>query len=250
MAQAEKLETKVEPRVRERVVDSAEPDYIREKLLEIGWIQKSLYSGDYWFFAHDFKKVGITRKTVSDLLGSIIKKPDPKKLGRGEKSFGQHLTEMQDYYDIKIILLEGSWDTISPRHQIVSGRGIEYYTWNMVWNFLRTWQDRGFSLELTANEGHTIRRLNELYAYYQNPSHTGGLNKRNIVGDPRILALQCGGIGIKYGQVLLEHFGSLQNIANAAIEDFLKVGGIGEKRAEALAIHFKRGAFVTKEETN
>ena len=241
------LEDKAMEQTRIKRADSNEPATIVDKLLLTGWERKPMYSGDYFFHTVDFKKVGITRKTVEDLLGSIGNKPNPEKPGRKEKSFGQHLEEMADYYNIKIILLEGSWRKVSPEQYIVSRRGIEYYTWDMAWNFLRTWQDRGYSVELTINEGHTIQRLNALYAYYMKPSHTGGLNKYSIVGDSRLLALRCGGVGIKYGQALLDHFGSLQNIANANFNDLLKLDGIGDKRAENIVMHFRRGSKVQEE---
>jgi len=226
--------------VRIKRVDSNEPATIVDKLLLTGWERKPMFSGDYFFHTVDFKKVGITRKTVEDLLNSISHKPNPEKPGRKEKSFGQHLEEMADYYNIKIILLEGSWRIMSPEQHIVSKRGIEYYTWDMVWNFLRTWQDRGYSIEPTINEGHTIQRLNALYAYYQKPSHTGGLNTRNLVGDDRVLAMPSGCRG-KIGLKLLQELGSLQNIASASFNRLQSIEGIGEKRAESIVLHFRRG---------
>lgn len=219
-------------------VDSREPATIVDKLVETGWERKPLYSGDYFFHTIDFKKVGIARKTISDLLSSISKKPNPEKPGQKEKSFGQHLEEMADYYDVKIILLEGSWQIMSPSQHIVSARGIEYYTWDMVWNFLRTWQDRGYSIELTINEGHTIQRLNALYAYYQKPYHTGAL-PHNWAGDDRVLAMPSGCRG-KTGLKLLEELGSLQAIANTDYNRLLSIEGIGEKRAERIVLHFRR----------
>lgn len=226
--------------------DSNEPSSIVDKLLLTGWERKPMYSGDYFFHAVDYKKVGITRKTVEDLLSSIGHKPNPEKPGRKEKSFGQHLEEMADYYDIKIIILEGSWRKVSPEQYIVSRRGIEYYTWDMAWNFLRTWQDRGYGIELTINEGHTIQRLNALYAYYQKPSHTGGLNARSLVGDDRVLAFPSGCRG-KTGLKLLEELGSLQAIANTSFDKLLAVDGIGDKRAESIVMHFRRGSKVQTE---
>ena len=226
--------------IRIKRADSNEPATIVDKLLLTGWERKQMYSGDYFFHTIDFKKVGITRKTVEDLLNSISHKPNPEKPGRKEKSFGQHLEEMADYYDIRIIMLEGSWRKVLPEQYIVSRRGIEYYTWDMAWNFLRTWQDRGYGIELTINEGHTIQRLNALYAYYQKPGHTGGLNTRTLVGDDRVLAFPSGCRG-KTGLKLLEDIGSLQNIANTNFDRLLTVDGVGTKRAESIVMHFRRG---------
>ena len=41
-------------------------------------------------------------------------------------------------------------------------------------------------------------------------------------------------IGPKYAKALLEHFGSIENIANASEKELAEVGGIGEKRAKIL----------------
>ena len=234
--------------IREKKVDSREPEEARNKLLELGWIQQQLDFGDFEFMAYDMKTVGITRKFIDDLLHSLNAKGDPSLAARKGKLFGQQLGEMLDVYDINIILVEGSWKMISPQQQLVSGRGVERYTWDSIWNFLRTWQDKGFTLELTANLGHTIHRLNSLYAYYSEPYHTGGINRRNIIGDPRLLAMDCEGVGMKYRQMVLDHFGSLRAIANASIEDFLKIEGIGEQRATSLVMHFAKD--TRKEKSN
>jgi len=212
-----------------KTVDTAEPGTIVSKLLETGWVRQRLYSGDYKFYTYNYLSVGITRKTVNDLLSSMT------------KVFGNQLEEMRDFYDIKIILLEGNWSMISPQQKIVSPRGIEYYTWDMVWNYLRSWFDRGFSLELTVNEGHTIKRLNSLYAYYQKPFHTGGTTW--MVGDDRLLAFPKGCRG-KSGEAVLNKFGSLKATANAPVSDLLSIDNIGEKKAAAIYQHFNKGEKV------
>jgi len=210
-----------------KAVDSSEPWEIREKLLEVGWESRKLYSADYWFMTHDYKKVGIERKSVADLLSSL-----------GTRISDQ-LFKMVEHFDFNILLIEGSWRMMGDK--MMSPRGIEQWGWSTVWNFLQSWQDKGVTLQLTTSEGHTIRRLNELYAYYQRPSHTGGLNRRTV-GDSRLLAFQSGGIGPKLGQAILGKFGTLRIAANASIEDFLTIEKIGQKKAEALYNYFNRGA--------
>lgn len=56
-----------------KIVATAEPSLIVDKLLGTGWVREKLYSGDYKFFTHNFLKVGVTRKTINDLLSSISK---------------------------------------------------------------------------------------------------------------------------------------------------------------------------------
>ncbi len=222
-------ETLDRPDIRQhKVVDAREPDTIRSKLLELGWYQEQLYTADYWFFTINYKKVGIERKTVADLCASI-----------GDRLSSQ-LMKMLEHYDVSILIIEGKWAK-AYNEKISTPQGYEFWTWTQVWNYLRTWQDRGLTLELTVNEGHTIKRLNELYAYYMKNAHTGGVT-RSIVSDSRILALQCGGIGEKLGMALLEKFGSLKAIANATAEEFATIEKIGDKKALALYNHFNKGA--------
>jgi ERCC4-type nuclease len=211
----------------EKIVDSLEPDLIRTKLLELGWKQKRLYSADYMFWTINYKKVGIERKAVNDLLSSL-----------GERLSNQ-LYKQLEYFDFNILLIEGSWKDIYGSYAKING--MEFYQWSTIWNFLRTWQDKGLTIELTTNIGHTIKRLNELYAYYHKDVHCGGLKKNTISGDPRLLALQCGGIGSKLGTKLIEKFGSLKAIANASASEFESVEKIGNKKALAIYHHFNKG---------
>ncbi len=209
-----------------RIVDINEPPIIRDQLLAMGWVQQRLVSADYSFYTCNFKKVGVERKTIQDLIN-----------GLGERLIRQ-LYNMIEHYEFPILLLEGNWRTLMPAGQLVTDRGVERWGRKLVWNFLRTWQHRGISLEITANEAHTVVRLNELYAYYQKPIHTGGVN-RKIVGDKRLLCFPEG-IGIKLAEKVLAKMGSLRNVANASIEELLQCEGIGKQRAEAIVAFYNK----------
>ena len=95
-----------------KIFDSREPGSIRMKLHEIGWQQQQLYTGDYWFFTHDFKKVGIERKEVNDFMQSI-----------GDR-LSRQLENMLDHYDKSVLLLEGSWQKVAATNNIVTTRGL------------------------------------------------------------------------------------------------------------------------------
>ena len=211
-------------RERKKIVDSNEPDIIRQALLKIGWEQDGLLSGDYKFFTIDFKKVGVERKTISDLLS-----------GLGERVSVQ-LANMLTFYDFPILLIEGSWKSVG--NMVQTSRGIENWAWNTVWNFLRTWQDKGITLELTGNEGHTVKRLNELFAYYMKEAHTGGLNKKKV-GDPRLLAFPPG-VGLITAKKVLNELGPLCAVANANFQDLLGIKGVGPKWAEAILLYYHK----------
>ena len=207
-----------------KIVDSREPSIIRDKLLEIGWYQQQLISADYSFLTCDYKKVGIERKAVGDFVSSL-----------SERLIKQ-LYNMLDYYDFPILLLEGSWKMLEG--QLVTNRGIELWGWSLVWNFIRTWQHRGITIEMTANEGHTVKRLNELFVYYQKPSHTGGVTHR-IVGDKRLLAFPEG-VGIKTAEKILTKMGSLKAVANASYEQLIMCEDVGRKRAETIVAFYNK----------
>lgn len=207
-----------------KLVDSNEPKEMRNSLINQGWAQDRLSSGDYAFFSSTGQSIGIERKTVSDLISSLT--------GRLPNQFYNLIED----YEIPILLIEGHWGKqighISQAGQIYN------ITWGQVWNFIRTWQDRNISLELTTDIGHTLDRLEELYRYYQKPYHSGGID-RKTTGDSRIIALQCQGIGASTAQILLNHFGTLQKIANA---DYVEIAqaGIGMKKAMAIYKHFRQ----------
>jgi ERCC4-type nuclease len=215
-----------QPKPKLKVCDSNEPGEIRMKLLETGWEQRKLLIGDYWFFTHDYKKVGIERKEINDFLASM-----------GDRLTRQ-LETLLEHYDLRILLIEGSWKTVTPAMSIVSSRGIEYQTWTMVWNYIRRFQDKGITLELTVNEGHTIQRLNELYALYQKPYSLSGASKDFT--DDRVLAFPSGCRG-KTAMDCLEYFGSLARVVAQYPGDLIQVKGIGEKKAKLIYNHFHKG---------
>jgi ERCC4-type nuclease len=208
-----------------RIVDSNEPCEIRTKLLEIGWEQRRLHSADYMIITSKYQKVGLERKEINDLMSSI-----------GDR-LARQLEAMLDYYDINILMIEGSWKTISPQKQIITGRGISYYTWDMVWNFLRRWQDKGVSIELTINEGHTIQRLSAIYALYQKDYSMSA--RAGKFADERILAFPSGVRGKTGENILKGH--SLGEIAGMSVETLQKYEKVGEKKAKLIYSHFHRG---------
>jgi ERCC4-type nuclease len=207
-----------------KFVDSNEPRQMRELLIANGWQQERLNSGDYSFFSATGQSIGIERKTVSDLISSLQ--------GRLPNQFFNLIED----YEIPILLIEGHWGR-QIGHIAQSGQ-IYNVTWEQVWNFVRTWQDRNITIELTTDTIHTLERLDQLYRYYHKPYHSGGID-RNTTGDSRIIALQCQGIGASTAQALLKEFGNLQNIANA---DYIEMAqaGIGMKKAMAVYNHFRK----------
>lgn len=207
-----------------KIVDSREPDSIRSKLLTLGWQQKQLYSADYTFQSRDYHKVGITRKSVPDLINSI------------NEIWAKQLEEMLEFYDVRIILLEGSWANVRPS-AIIGETGVHYLTWSMLWNYLRRWQDKGFTLELTVGISHTIQRLNELYALYQKDYSVSAMTHKFT--DDRVLAFPSGCRG-KTAQQILDDGKSLVDIGSMEIGELVNYEKIGNKKASLIKEHFNR----------
>lgn len=213
-----------------KIVDSAEPDKlgkaeIRSHLLETGWRQQRLHSGDYMFFTCQYQRLGITRKTTRDFLNSL------------NDRFSKQLEEMLEVFDICVMLIENPW-VWTNTGQLLTSRGLERHVKKEVLNYIHRWQAKGFILERTSNWQDTVDRLNELYALYQKPYSLSAKSKG--YADERLLALPSGLRG-KAGETLLDGR-SLREIANMTSEEILlaKVDGIGKKRAMLVEQHFAR----------
>lgn len=207
-----------------KLVDSNEPKQIRDILTNTGWNQSRLNSGDYAFFSVSGQSIGIERKTIPDLISSLQ--------GRLPNQFFNLIED----YEIPILMIEGHWGR-QIGHIVHDGQ-VCNITWEQVWNFIRTWQDRNISVEFTTDTGHTMERLNQLHKYYQKPYHAGGID-RNTTGDSRIISLQCQGIGAATAQLLLKKFGTLQKIANSDYTEIAQAG-IGMEKAMAIYNHFRQ----------
>ena len=213
-----------------KIVDSNEPEIIREKLKALGWEQSRLNSADYGFTTINNQSVGIERKTISDLLQSLQ-----------DRLSLQFYKQLEDY-NINILLIEGHW---GKHEQFIT---IDYQaynvTWEQVWNYLRTWQDWGIGIELTIDTDHTVQRIEQIYNYYQKPEHIGGLGHKTFA-DTRILSLCIPQIGIKTAQRLLEHFSTVQNIATASMLELMKCPKLGAKQASSIYLHFRKSDKIT-----
>jgi len=209
-----------------KIVDSAEPSQIRDRLNELGWRQQRLQSGDYMFWTCQYDKVIVTRKTVSDCLKSL------------NEHFGKQLEEILESAQIAILLIENPWVWTKDTGQLLTARGLERHVKKEVLNYIHRYQAKGFILERTVSWQDTVDRLNELYALYQKPYSLSARSKG--YADERLLALPSGLRG-QAGERLLDGK-SLRDIANMTAEEIIKLGvdGIGKKRATLCFEHFNR----------
>lgn len=217
---------------RQRIVDSREPEDIRNRLLETGWEQSRLTYGDFFLHTESMKRVGITRKTLPDLLGSI------------GKVFERQLEEMLEYYDICVFLQEGAVKTVPATGNIIlDSRGIQRETIKSLRNWRHRWLAKGFILEITKDPIDTVQRLNELYALYQKPMSLSARCKG--YADERVLAMPSGVRG-KSGLAILEKR-SIADICNMTVAQLMECEGIGQKRAESVYAHMHRRIIGTEE---
>jgi len=198
---------------------------MRTKLIELGWQQRRLQSGDFMFWTCQYQKLGITRKTTQDMLNSLNDK------------FSQQLEVMLETYNICVMLVENPWQWLKDTGQLYTTYRLEKHVKKEVLNFILRWQMRGFLLERTANAEDTIQRLNELYSLFQKPYSKSAKSKGYI--DDRVLSLPSGTRG-KTGEKVLETLGSIRAIANASSDNLLTIEGIGKKKAELIYNHFNR----------
>ena len=207
-----------------RLVDSREPWELRELLLKTGWEQKALLNGDFCFDSHDKLKIGVTRKTLEDLLTSI-----------GDV-FAYQLEAMLEEYDINIFLFESMPFHCTHDNHIITGFGESRYTRTELFNWIHRWQAKGFILERWPTLEHTAERLNELYVLYQKSYSLSGKSRK--YADDRVLAL-CSGLRGKIGQEVLENH-SIAELCMMGTRQLEELPGFGAKRALSLFNHLHK----------
>ena len=212
-----------------KIVDTRErsncPEQLYIPLLKTGWVRDKLDFGDFQFFAHDGRMIIITRKTWIDLMQSI------------GAVFSKQLDEILEHNSegINIILLEGKPQREVVSDRMVTSQGLSRYTYEGLDNYLASWQDLGFKLRYTFSTDHTVRRLNETYAYYQKPYHLASCSTK--WSENRIPAFPPRTRG-KTALKALARFGSLQGVANAGIRDLQEE--LGNKMGQLVFDHFHR----------
>lgn len=196
-----------------------------EKFLTYGWTRKQLDAGDFLFYAHDEKLVGIEVKTVQDLTA---------RLGDARRE----LAQLIDIVDIPILLVHGRW--MRQSNDILIG-GQQHLTWGHLWNLVETFQDAGLRFQLATSRDHAFLRINQLFAYYQKGEHTAALVARRAAADRRVASLMpIPGISRKLGTALVKKFGSLEAVATAKRSELEATPLIGPSKARVIRDWFKR----------
>ena len=206
------------------IVDSREPEEsIRVPLKLVGWQQQELETGDFSFLESGGSRVLVERKTVGQLLFD---------LASGQLS--RQLNALIAATDWPILVLEGQW--VQTNGNLLGTS----YTWEQVWNYLQTWQDKGIRLQLTTSPTHTVRRVQELASYYAKDMHESA--QRRQPGSVYLDVLcHVKGVGPAKAHRLLERFGDLGGVAIASIDGIMEVPGFPRSLATRVWLFWRNG---------
>jgi ERCC4-type nuclease len=207
---------------RQSIVDTREPLGIRQPLVRAGWREKALPCGDMQFYDSCSEVVLVERKTVKQFLIDLSS-------GQLQRQ-ARLLAEASQF---PILLIEGHW-TVDSQGYLPDG----YHTWEQAWNALQSLQDIGCRLQLTSSLEHTIERIFQLKEYYEKAYHSSVA--RHPSGDSRISVLShIHGIDKAKSERILEALPTLQQVANAAIEQLIEIDGVGPKLAQRIYQFFR-----------
>jgi len=225
---AEQLLTPVDVIIDSRE-DSKHPEF-RKALTSNGLrvAVKKLEAGDFLLLAAPSKKpVLVERKTVNDLGNSI----------RDNRVWEQAklLVEAarKDGY-IPMIIVEGWLGALE-----------KYRGWK-IQSVLRVLDTLMIDFDIkilntpnkTATIGWLVSKAKSLGRTNEKRIYRLRVEKKPMSIQERIVYVAEGLVGPKLARKLLEAFGTLRNIANASIQDLLRVEGIGEKRAKEIYLIF------------
>ena len=176
-------------------------------------VLETLDTGDYIIS----DRVGIERKSVGDLEGSII----------NGRLFDQ-VDRLKESYEKAILIIEGDSGEFRLHSNVILGTVMSLYI------------DHGIQSIFSNDPEESAEIIYRLASHEQEgskrePSVKGGRRARSTSDFQRMVIGNLPGIGPKLATALLRHFGSIRGIANAKPEELMEVEKIGDKKA--IAIH-------------
>jgi ERCC4-type nuclease len=218
------------------LVDDREqdPEAIRQ-LLELGAVEDRFTYGDLFICNTTTGIVaGIEHKKPNDLLSSLAN-------GRLDSQLAGLIGEC----DVPILLVHG--DMRASAEGRVIAHGFETgWSYDSVFNKLQTYQELGVRLQFCPyGDEAFVRRIIALARYFCKPHHhltprVHGLEVFARETDAPTLALaQLPGVGVDRARKLIAHFGTLQAVGNASVNDLRFVEGIGPKVAQRIHRAFR-----------
>lgn len=173
---------------------------------------KSVHVGDYVIS----DRVCIERKTISDFESSII----------NGRLFDQ-IKRLKEHYELPILILEGDSDYFRLKNNVINGAIAALFI------------DYGVEVIYTYDEQNTAAIIASMAKHEQNseerePTLKGGARAYTREQFQEYVIGNLPGIGPKLAKSLLSHFKSIKNIANASIDELVKVEKIGKKKAQLI----------------
>lgn len=193
------------------IVDRRERNAEINSLLEEGMFvdRRTIDVGDY--IVSD--RVCIERKTVSDFESSLM----------NGRLFNQ-AKMLKESYQHPIIIVEGDADEFRLARTVIVGAIVALYV------------DSGIEVIISKSPRETYEFIKVIAKHEQDgslrePSLKGGRKAHSISDYQEFIVANLPGIGTKLARSLLKHFGTIKGIANAGLDDLMKVEKIGKKKA-------------------
>lgn len=212
-----------------------------------GAVVRRLEYADFWFPgrgpAGSSVSIGIERKTVDDLVNSIVS---------GRLSTHQ-LPGMLQHYDYCYLLVEGYWRPspatglleVMRRGWVPYNTGGRTYRAALVSNYLNSLSlVLGVHVYKTLSDNESCHWLKSLYAWWNNKKwdeHRAHLaiRKPEVEGflPPSLIEMVCAclpGVGPKRARSVASRFSNVRELCAAVPDDFMAIDGIGKKTANGI----------------
>ncbi len=162
------------------------------------------------------ERMCIERKTVSDFENSII-----------DNRLFEQLERLKSGFEKPILILEGIESDHRLANNVIVGTMIKLYT------------DYNVQIIRSKDAAETASILSKFADREQNADKKEprilGLKKAHTTYQWQILILSSmPGVGPNLARRLLEHFGTLKDLANADVKQLMDVEKIGKKKAQAI----------------
>ncbi|MEM2924226.1 MAG: DEAD/DEAH box helicase [Methanocellales archaeon] len=193
---------------------------VAKALEEMGAIVtlKTLEVGDYILS----ERVGVERKTVEDFLSSLIDR------SQGRDLFTQ-MTELAKNFERPLLIIEGEGLYTARRVNPNAVRGV----------LASISIDFGIPIISTANPEDTAALLYIIAKREQFDSNReitlhGKKTSLTLKEQQEYIVSAIPGVGLRAAKNLLRHFGSIEAIMTASVEELMKVEKIGERTAKKI----------------
>lgn len=208
----------------ELYVDTREPEFIREicDVCELDFVETSLTSGDFALYYDGTPLVGIERKSISDLVGSIQKK----------RLFSQ-VDRMRRTYQVSILVISG---TLSEYERMVIEHDLKLKPSVITGTIASIMVRNGINVLWFENDDYlldcVIRVLRKTMEGKNGKvkSTNAGVLRQNPAHALTIIP----NVTLSIAEKLIEQFGSVKGVAEATEEELMEVKGVGAKTAEKI----------------